>query len=123
MLKMWKGARLRSISLDSDLRNSFGRALRPHPGAMTTNCGRRHHAFLPVSYTHLDVYKRQAESRTYRGRNTAAQIQQDAADFCKATCADTNLMRESLLKRGYDPKLVEEAIKKAREAAKNKGGG
>ena len=50
--------------------------------------------------------------RTYGGKNTREQIQQDAADLCGAVCRDTNALRENLNSRGYDSKLVDETIQK-----------
>ncbi|WP_166217414.1 filamentous hemagglutinin N-terminal domain-containing protein [Pseudomonas atagonensis] len=50
--------------------------------------------------------------RTYGGKNTREQIQQDAADLCGAVCRDTNVLRENLNSRGYDSKLVDETIQK-----------
>ncbi|WQG59380.1 hypothetical protein RHM66_09345 [Pseudomonas sp. RTB3] len=49
---------------------------------------------------------------TYGGKNTAAQVQQDSMDLCGAVCQDTDALRINMLERGYDPKLVDEAIKK-----------
>ncbi|WP_256097817.1 VENN motif pre-toxin domain-containing protein, partial [Pseudomonas poae] len=49
---------------------------------------------------------------TYGGKNTAAQVQQDSLDLCGAVCRDTDALRINMLERGYDPKLVDEAIKK-----------
>lgn len=48
---------------------------------------------------------------TYGGKNTATQIQQDAANLCGAVCRDTDALRNNLLVRGYDPKVVDETIK------------
>lgn len=49
---------------------------------------------------------------TYGGKNTPAQIQQDAADLCGAVCRDTDALRANLSKRGYDSKLVDETVRK-----------
>ena len=49
---------------------------------------------------------------TYGGKNTPAQIQQDAADLCGAVCRDTDALRANLNKRGYDSKLVDETVQK-----------
>ena len=48
---------------------------------------------------------------TYGGKNTAAQVQQDAIDLCGAVCRDTDSLRGNMIDRGYDPKQVDEAIK------------
>ncbi|WP_260401634.1 hemagglutinin repeat-containing protein [Burkholderia stagnalis] len=50
--------------------------------------------------------------RTYGGKNTSAQIQQDAADLCGAVCKDTDVLRTTLLKKGYDSDLIEQTIQK-----------
>ncbi len=49
---------------------------------------------------------------TYGGKNTATQVQQDAVNLCGAVCRDTDALRQNLLVRGYDPKIVDETIKK-----------
>ncbi|WP_404851695.1 hemagglutinin repeat-containing protein (plasmid) [Enterobacter asburiae] len=49
---------------------------------------------------------------TYGGKNTAAQVEQDALDLCGAVCRDTNALRGNMIERGYDPKQVDEAIEK-----------
>ncbi|WP_181949603.1 VENN motif pre-toxin domain-containing protein, partial [Yersinia aleksiciae] len=48
---------------------------------------------------------------TYGGKNTAAQVQQDALDLCGAVCRDTDALRNNMIERGYDPKQVDDAIK------------
>jgi filamentous hemagglutinin len=48
--------------------------------------------------------------RTYGGKNTPSQIKEDAIDLCGAECRDTDLHRKNMLDRGYDPKLVDDAI-------------
>lgn len=48
---------------------------------------------------------------TYGGKNTVAQVQQDALDLCGAVCRDTNALRTNMIERGYDPVLVDDAIK------------
>ncbi|EBW6362408.1 hypothetical protein DPU24_16545 [Salmonella enterica subsp. enterica serovar Oranienburg] len=48
---------------------------------------------------------------TYGGKNTAAQVQQDAIDLCGAVCRDTDALRRNMIERGYDPKQVDDAIK------------
>ncbi|WP_293794178.1 hypothetical protein [uncultured Pantoea sp.] len=48
---------------------------------------------------------------TYAGKNTAAQVQQDAFDLCGAVCRDTDALRTNMIERGYDPTSVENAVK------------
>ncbi|CRI58445.1 hemagglutinin repeat-containing protein [Pseudomonas sp. CCOS 191] len=48
--------------------------------------------------------------RTHGGKNTAAQVEQDAADLCGAVCRDTDVLRKNLLEKGYQADIVEEAI-------------
>ncbi|WP_155770337.1 hypothetical protein [Pseudomonas asplenii] len=48
--------------------------------------------------------------RTFGGKNTPTQIQQDALDLCGAVCRDTDALRGNLTSRGYDPKLIDETI-------------
>jgi filamentous hemagglutinin len=62
-----------------------------------------------------------AASPTYKGKNTAAQVQQDAANLCGAECRDTNVLRVNMVAQGYDPKLVEEAISKIIERNRQTG--
>ncbi|CAQ83258.1 MULTISPECIES: hypothetical protein [Photorhabdus] len=62
-----------------------------------------------------------AESRTYRGKNTSEQVNQDAADLCGAVCRDTETLRVNMIERGYDPKLVDQAIKKIIERNRQMG--
>ncbi|WP_331832630.1 hemagglutinin repeat-containing protein [Pseudomonas sp. LH21] len=50
--------------------------------------------------------------RTHGGKNTAAQVEQDAADLCGAVCRDTDVLRKNLLEKGYQADIVEEAIRK-----------
>ncbi|NWB32043.1 hypothetical protein [Pseudomonas gingeri] len=50
------------------------------------------------------------DGRTFGGKNTPAQIQQDAFDLCGAVCRDTDALRGNLTVRGYDPKLIDETI-------------
>lgn len=59
---------------------------------------------------------------TYGGKNTPAQIQQDAADLCGAVCRDTEALRANLNSRGYDSKLVDETVQKIVERNRNAGG-
>ncbi|WP_188093365.1 hypothetical protein [Photorhabdus heterorhabditis] len=49
---------------------------------------------------------------TYRGKNTPLQVQQDAMNLCGAVCRDTDALRTNMIERGYDPKLVDNAVKK-----------
>jgi filamentous hemagglutinin len=58
---------------------------------------------------------------TYGGKNTHAQIQQDAADLCGAVCRDTDALRANLNKRGYDSKLVDETVQKIVERNRKAG--
>jgi filamentous hemagglutinin len=58
---------------------------------------------------------------TYGGKNTAAQIQQDAADLCGAVCRDTDALRANLNNRGYDSKLVDETVQKIVERNRKAG--
>ena len=58
---------------------------------------------------------------TYGGKNTPAQIQQDAADLCGAVCRDTEALRANLNSRGYDSKLVDETVQKIVERNRNAG--
>jgi filamentous hemagglutinin len=59
--------------------------------------------------------------RTYGGKNTAAQIEADAANLCAAACADMDKLRSNLNQRGYDPILIEETIKKIADRNAMKG--
>lgn len=58
---------------------------------------------------------------TYGGKNTPAQIQQDAADLCGAVCRDTDALRANLNKRGYDSRLVDETVQKIVERNRKAG--
>ena len=64
-------------------------------------------AILGSSWLYKDVH---AAGLTYKGKNTPAQVQQDAIDLCGAVGRDTASLRGNLLERGYDPKLVDDAI-------------
>jgi filamentous hemagglutinin len=55
------------------------------------------------------------QSPTYKGRNTAAQVQQDANNLCGAICRDTEALRSNMLKLGYNPKLVDNAINQIKD--------
>lgn len=52
---------------------------------------------------------------TYGGKNTPSQVKQDAINLCGAECRDTDALRKNMLDRGYDPKLVDDAIKQLKE--------
>lgn len=67
---------------------------------------------------HKDVHK---ESRTYKGKNTRSQIEMDANDLCNAQFCDLQILKENLLKRNYDERLVDEAINKVIERNKQMG--
>ncbi|MEF9645016.1 contact-dependent inhibition effector tRNA nuclease [Escherichia coli] len=54
-------------------------------------------------------------SPTYGGKNTSSQVKQDAINLCGAECRDTDALRKNMLERGYDPKLVDDAIKQLKE--------
>lgn len=58
---------------------------------------------------------------TYGGKNTAEQIEKDAADLCGAICRDTDALRKNMIERGYDPKQVEDAINKIIERNRQMG--
>ncbi|HAK1939254.1 TPA: hypothetical protein H1Q11_005349, partial [Salmonella enterica] len=62
-----------------------------------------------------------AAGPTYKGKNTAAQVQQDAKNLCGAVCRDTNALRVNMVAQGYDPKLVDEAISKIIERNRQTG--
>lgn len=62
-----------------------------------------------------------AAGPTYKGKNSATQVQKDAADLCGAQCRDTEALRQNMVNRGYDPKLVDDAIKKIIERNQEKG--
>ena len=60
-------------------------------------------------------------SRTYGGKNTKAQIVNDASNLCYAQECDINHMRKSLIDKGYDSLAVEEAINEIIIRNKNRG--
>ncbi|WP_445375449.1 hypothetical protein ACSLVK_07330 [Photorhabdus tasmaniensis] len=60
-------------------------------------------------------------SPTYGGKNTPAQVQKDAMDLCGAVCRDTDALRKNMIERGYDPKLVDDAVKKVIERNRQTG--
>ncbi|WP_293265213.1 hypothetical protein [Oryzomicrobium sp.] len=51
------------------------------------------------------------ESPIYGGKNNISQARMDAFDLCGAVCRDTTALRIDLLNRGYDEKIVNQAIK------------
>jgi len=57
----------------------------------------------------------------YGGKNTPAQIQQDAADLCGAVCRDTDALRANLNKRGYDSTLADETVKNSGKKSQSRG--
>ena len=62
-----------------------------------------------------------AQSRTYKGKNTAKQVEEDAANLCGAMCKDTEALRKNMINSGYDPKLINTAIKKIVKRNKDMG--
>ena len=52
---------------------------------------------------------------TYGGKNTLSQVKQDAINLCGAECRDTDALRKNMMDRGYDSKLVDEAIRQLKE--------
>jgi len=52
---------------------------------------------------------------TYGGKNTLSQVKQDAINLCGAECRDTDALRKNMLDRGYDPKLIDDAIRQLKE--------
>ena len=52
---------------------------------------------------------------TYGGKNTPSQVKQDAMNLCGSECRDTDALRKNMLDRGYDSKLVDDAIKQIKE--------
>jgi len=54
-------------------------------------------------------------SPTYGGKNTASQVKKDAINLCGAECRDTESLRKNMIERGYDPVLVDDAIKQITE--------
>ncbi|MGK3138702.1 hypothetical protein ACCX84_23265 [Pantoea trifolii] len=48
---------------------------------------------------------------TYGGKNTAAQVEQDALDLCGAVCRDTDALKNNMVECGYNSKQVDDAIK------------
>lgn len=58
---------------------------------------------------------------TYGGKNNATQVQKDAMDLCGAVCRDTDSLRKNMLERGYDPKLVDDAIKQIQDRNQQMG--
>ena len=62
-----------------------------------------------------------ADSRTYRGRNTQEQINEDAKDLAAAACRDCDVFRENAINHGMEIDSVDSAIDKIHE--QNVGGG
>ncbi|MBE8598164.1 hemagglutinin repeat-containing protein, partial [Xenorhabdus sp. BG5] len=62
-----------------------------------------------------------AAGPTYKGKNTPQQVQQDAVNLCGAVCRDTESLRKNMIERGYDPKLVDDAVKKIIERNRQMG--
>ncbi|MCA6221774.1 hypothetical protein [Photorhabdus antumapuensis] len=60
-------------------------------------------------------------SPTYGGKNTPTQVQKDAQDLCGAECRDTDALRKNMIERGYDPKLVDDAVNKIIERNREMG--
>jgi len=52
---------------------------------------------------------------TYGGKNTSSQVKEDAMNLCGAECRDTDSLRKNMIERGYDPKLVDDAIQQIKE--------
>jgi hypothetical protein len=69
----------------------------------------------------IDTDIHQQASRTYGGRNSPQQISADAADLGAAAARDQAALRESLLKRGYSPRQIDEAFKRLDQANREKG--
>ena len=46
----------------------------------------------------------------YGGKNTATQLEQNAANLCGAVYRDTDSLRRNMTELGYDPKLVDDVI-------------
>ncbi|TYP16521.1 hemagglutinin repeat-containing protein [Xenorhabdus doucetiae] len=60
-------------------------------------------------------------SPTYGGKNTPTQVQKDAQNLCGAVCRDTDALRKNMIKQGYDPKLVDDAVNKIIERNREMG--
>jgi len=58
---------------------------------------------------------------THGGKNTAAQVEQDALDLCGAVCRDTDALRSNMIERGYDSQDVDKAIGKIIERNRQTG--
>ncbi|MDA8480879.1 VENN motif pre-toxin domain-containing protein, partial [Citrobacter sp. Awk 4] len=58
---------------------------------------------------------------TYGGKNNATQVKNDALDLCGAECRDTDALRKNMLERGYEPKLVDDAIEQIKERNRQLG--
>lgn len=62
-----------------------------------------------------------AQGDTWRGRNTEAQIEADAADLSAAAKRDYTTTRKNLIAQGYSPEEVDAALDRMREANREKG--
>jgi hypothetical protein len=72
------------------------------PASAPVQCGHTNPIFPPPSVSHGD-------------KNTPSQVKQDAINLCGAECRDTDALRKNMLDRGYDPKLVDDAIRQFKE--------
>lgn len=62
------------------------------------------------------------QSRTYKGRNTQEQIQEDAQNLCAAQCKDLAVLEKNLEKSGkYTKSEIEQAIKEIKEKNEIRG--
>ena len=62
------------------------------------------------------------QSRTYKGRNTQEQIQEDAQNLCVAQCKDLAVLEKNLEKSGkYTKSEIEQAIKEIKEKNEIRG--
>lgn len=72
--------------------------------------------------TAIEVPKQvHAKSDTFRGKNTAAQIDADASDLSAAAKRDYATTRKNLIDHGYSPKDVDAALAKMRGLNGKKG--
>lgn len=62
-----------------------------------------------------------AKSDTFRGKNTADQIDADASDLSAAARRDYTTTRKNLIDHGYSPKDVDAALDKMRKMNRKKG--
>ncbi|WP_049249887.1 hypothetical protein [Neisseria elongata] len=71
-----------------------------------------------ITLTH-ELHK---QSRTYKGRNTQEQIQEDAQNLCAAQCKDLAVLEKNLEKSGkYTKSEIEQAIKEIKEKNEIRG--